>query len=120
MTLVEVVNETREVALGDRIGLADSLWTRLRGLLGKPALTSGEGLLLVPCRSVHMFGMKHAIDVAFVDTEGRVVATYPELQPRRRSGWHRAARKALELPAGTLERTGTLVGDRLSIVAADD
>lgn len=66
-----------------------------------------------------MKGMKYAIDVAFLDRDGRVVAVNPELQPGGRSGWHRRARHALELPAGILRETGTRVGDSLSIDAAE-
>ena len=58
-----------------------------------------------------MFGMRFALDVAFVARDGRVVALYPELPPGGRSRWHREAHAALELPAGTLARTGTRVGD---------
>ena len=31
--------------------------------------------------------------------------------PARRTRWHRGARAALELPAGTLQETGTMEGD---------
>lgn len=120
MRRVTVFNVTRAVALGQRVSVADTHWTRLRGLLGRPPLERGEGLLLRPCQAVHMFGMKHAIDVAFVDGDHTVVATYPGLAPGHRSGWHRAARGALELPEGTLDSTGTQVGDRLTIQPAGD
>jgi len=43
-----------------------------------------------------------------------VVATYAELEPWQRTRMHSKANSALELPAGTLARTGTVVGDRLS------
>jgi uncharacterized membrane protein (UPF0127 family) len=60
-----------------------------------------------------MLGMRYPIDVALLDAERRVVSLHPGLKP----GWHmaasRGARFALELPAGTLARSGTLPGDRL-------
>jgi uncharacterized protein len=116
---VRVWNARRNVALGERVGLADGFLSRLRGLLGRPPLVAGEGLLITPCKGVHMFGMKYPIDVAFIDTDGRVVGLCHELAPGRRSGWFRDARHALELPAGTLAATGTEVGDRLVISGAD-
>ena len=120
MRFVSVRNQSRSgVLLGDRIGLADNFWTRLRGLLGHPPLARGEGLLLDPCRAVHMYGMKQALDVAFLSGGGNVVALYPALQPGKRSGFHREARQALELPAGTLGQTDTRVGDRLAIEAVE-
>jgi uncharacterized protein len=97
--------------LGDRIEVADRWWLRLRGLLGRPVLPAGEGLLLVPCSAVHMLGMRIPLDVAFLDPDGAVVAVYHALAPGARTSWHRAAARALELPAGTLQASGTGVGD---------
>lgn len=113
MKLVSIVNRTRRRVLGTRIGLADRWWLRLRGLLGRAPITPGEGLLLVPCRSVHTFGMGYPIDVAFLDATGTVVALYPALEPGRISRTHRTATQALELPSGTFASSGTEVGDAL-------
>jgi uncharacterized membrane protein (UPF0127 family) len=99
--------------LGDRIGVADRWWLRLRGLLGRTGLSRGEGLLLDPCRAVHMLGMRFPLDVAFLDPSGGVVAVYHALAPGKRTSWHRAAATALELPAGTLQSSGTGVGDTI-------
>jgi hypothetical protein len=93
---------------------AGTWWGRFRGWLGQPEPTQGEGLLLTPCQGIHMIGMKYPIDVAFLDQEGLVVATYANLAPWQRTKLHRKAHSALELPAGTLARTATVVGDRLS------
>jgi uncharacterized membrane protein (UPF0127 family) len=111
---VTVTNVSRGHTLGTRIGVADGWWSRLRGLLGRPAPAEGEGLLLLPCRSVHMFGMRGALDVAFVDRDGAVIAAYHALPPGGRTRWHRRAHAALELPPGTLRRTGTHQGDTLT------
>jgi uncharacterized membrane protein (UPF0127 family) len=70
--------------------------------------------MLSPCRAVHMLGMRFTLDVAFLASDGQVVATYPDLAPGGRTRWHRDARHALELPAGTLARTGTLPGHILT------
>jgi uncharacterized protein len=108
---VRAVNAARGRVLGARIGVADRWWLRFRGLGGRTGLEAGEGLLLRPCRAVHMLGMKFALDVAFLDAGNRVVARYPRLSPGARTRWHRAAQAALELPAGTLDETGTVEGD---------
>lgn len=115
MRHVEVRNAERGALLGDRVGVADGFWTRLRGLLGRPPLEEGEGLWIVPSRGVHMYGMKQPLDVALLDEERRVVATYHELEPWKRTRVHRDARSALELAPGTLARTGTEEGDRLDV-----
>ena len=114
MRLLRVVNTAKGRELGTRIGLADHWLARLRGMLAKPEPDAGAGLLLTPCRSVHMFGMRYPLDVAFLDADGTVVALYPSLSPGSRTGWHRNAVHALELPAGSLMSTDTQVGDVLS------
>ena len=56
-------------------------WARLRGLLGR---APDETLLVIaPCRAIHTFGMKAAIDVAFIDGDGVVAAVERGLPPRR-------------------------------------
>jgi uncharacterized protein len=96
-----------------RVRVADRFWLRARGLLGRPALAEGEGLLLRPCRAVHTWGMRYPIDVAFLDLSGTVVASYPSLAPSRHTRRHSNAECALELPAGALARSSVHVGDRL-------
>jgi len=106
--------------LGMRIGVANTIWTRLRGLLRSPPLRKGEGLLLDPCQAVHMYGMKQALDVAFLGGDGLVIAVYHDLRPGQRSRYHGRARQALELPVGTLRATNTQVGDQMSVRSAND
>lgn len=108
----------RDIVLATRVGLANKPWSRLKGLLGRSHLGPDEGLLLSPCKAVHMWGMKFSLDVAFLDASGCIIATYAELEPGQRTKMHRLARYALELPAGTLARTGTGRGDFLTWEAA--
>ena len=58
-----------------------------------------------------MMGMKFPLDVAFLDAGNRVIARYERLSPGARPRWHKGAHAALELPAGTLQETGTMEGD---------
>lgn len=111
MKCLRIRNRTRDCLLGDRVRLADGWWTRLRGMIGRPEPAPGQGMLIVPSQSVHMFWMKYPLDVAMLDRDGRVVALYPALPPRRWTKQHWKAHAALELPASTLARTGTEVGD---------
>jgi protein-S-isoprenylcysteine O-methyltransferase Ste14/uncharacterized membrane protein (UPF0127 family) len=103
------------VLLADRLRSAHTHWTRLRGLLGTRRLESGHGLWIKPCNQVHMFGMRYAIDVVFLDDERRVLRTVHELQPNRISPRVAGATSVLELPAGTLARVGLAEGVRLEI-----
>jgi uncharacterized membrane protein (UPF0127 family) len=95
---------------------ADTMWTRMRGLLGRGGLAPSEGLWISPCNSIHMFFMRFAIDVVFVDREMAVRKVVERLRPWRMAGC-RGARAAIELPAGAASRSGITVGERLVLEA---
>ena len=115
--------ELPEVALANDDGtvvcerclLAETSLARLRGLLGRSGLSSGEGLLLRPAGSVHTAFMKFTIDVVFLDRDLRVLKVVPELVPWRTAGC-RGARAVLELPAGEASRRGLREGVSLTQV----
>jgi hypothetical protein len=110
---VRIINETRSACLADNVILADTFFTRLRGLLGRPVLEPGWCLVLKPCRSVHTMFMNFSIDVMFVDKNGRVVSLAGDMKPFRFSPVVPDSRLVVELPAGTLARTGTAPGDAI-------
>jgi uncharacterized protein len=86
----------------DDLELASSSWSRFVGLMGRPSLERGRGLLIEPCNSIHMFFMRFAIDVLFLDKQRRVKKVMLELKPWRISPIVFGARSVVELPAGTL------------------
>ncbi len=110
---VRVVNRTRGIVLGDKVRTASGFLSRFVGLLGTASIADGEGLWIVPCRSVHTLGMRYPIDVAFLDARGVVVGILGGLPPNRIGRVVRDARGALELRSGILAVTGTVTGDRL-------
>lgn len=112
---VAVFNLTRGVALVHNLEVAESLSARMRGLLGRAGLAVGAGLWIRPCSSIHTVGMRFAIDAAFVDAQSRVLRTYHALSPWRVTRIVWGAVGVLELAAGTLAATGTLVGDQLDL-----
>lgn len=101
--------------LASQVLLADSFVLRLRGLLFRPRLAEGEGLYLVPCRSIHMFGMRYAIDALFLNRAGVVVGLVNSLGPGQLSPLFPSAHGCLELPAGTIASSGTELGDRVEM-----
>ena len=117
MKVVCVTNTTRASVLCQRCSVADNLFTRVRGLLGRSGLEANEGLLINPCPSIHMFGMKFALDVIFV-TADNVVTDYVEnIAPGKAyvaKAHHGKARAAIELPVGAISRNGTQIGDELA------
>ena len=98
----------------ERCLVTDSPLTRMRGLLGRRGLESGEGLLLRPAGSVHTFFMRFPIDVVFLSRDGEVLKIAQAL-PAWRTAGARRAKMALELGAGEAERRGMRVGSRLDL-----
>jgi hypothetical protein len=113
--LIRVANSVRACGVANRCELANTFWTRFLGLMGRAPLEPGQGLLIYPESSIHMFFMRFPIDVLFVDQHDRVLALHESLQPYRSFASKWGARYVLELPAGTIQQTGTQVGDVLTL-----
>ena len=114
---MNAANVTRGRVLAGDVEVAGSVWARFMGLMGRRTLASDAALWLPGDNGIHMFFMRFAIDAIFLgkpgpDGDRRVVAAKQRLRP-----WIGmvplvgAANGVLELPAGTIEATGTRVGD---------
>ncbi len=113
--MIRYVNKTKNTVLAERVRYAKTFMTRLKGLLGTSALSDGDGLLISPCSSIHMFGMKYSIDCVFLDKHNTVVGLVENIQPGKMSKTFSNATQCLELPAGKIARTGTAVGNALTV-----
>jgi uncharacterized membrane protein (UPF0127 family) len=114
MPQVALANDDGDVVC-ENCFLAETSSARLRGLLGRSGLSSGEGMLLRPASSIHTAFMRFAIDAVFLDQADRVVKVVPDLHPWRIAA-SRGARAVLELPAGEAARRGLRPGVSLTQV----
>jgi len=73
----------------------------LLGLAQLDRRLAGTGLLIPRCSSVHTFGMRFALDLVFLDRDGRPCSVRRAVAPRRLA-WDRRASAVLELPAQRL------------------
>lgn len=96
-----------------RCVVASSPWRRMRGLLGRRELGTGEGILLRPASAIHCWFMRFAIDAVFLDEDLVVLKVAPDVQPWRMRS-HRGAKAVLEVAAGEAARRGVEVGDQLA------
>lgn len=88
----------------ERVAYAQRVPDRMRGLLGCTALPAGRGLIIDPCNSIHMIGMRFALDVIFLDRDWRVTSIHRDIRPGRLMLWGaRGSRRVLELTAGTCD-----------------
>src|SRR5437868_2964698 len=113
--IMSIVNTTRNTTLADKARRAASFVDRGRGLMLSDPLPSGGGLVIEPCNSIHMFFMRYPLDILFLDEQGKVLFMYKGIKPWRMGRIVRGARMAVELPEGVIDRTGTQLGDKLTI-----
>jgi len=115
-----IVNRTRDGGVVcAHTEVADTIFKRLRGLLGRASLAPGEGMLFRGESSIHSAFMRFRFDAVFMDRELRVVGLAEDIPPwRARSA--RGARNILELAAGEIARTGVALGDELAEVEERD
>jgi uncharacterized membrane protein (UPF0127 family) len=109
-----LVNHRTGVAVAHDVQTALDSRSRRKGLLGRNGLRHDEALILAPCCAIHTFGMRFAIDVAFVARDGRVVKIVEHLAAWRIAASLRAL-ATVELPAGQARRADLHEGDRLVV-----
>ncbi|MGA2671596.1 MAG: DUF192 domain-containing protein [Terracidiphilus sp.] len=114
---MQVSNLTRHTVLATCMEVADSGPKRNKGLLGRESLAPGEGLWIVPCEAIHTFWMKFSIDLVYLDRKNRIKKLKSNVGPWRLSACF-SAHSVLELPAGTIRKTLTSLGDELEVSSA--
>jgi uncharacterized membrane protein (UPF0127 family) len=115
-----VYNQTRECFLGLRVAAADTSFARLKGLIGRLHLRSGEGIWVVPSNGVHTLGVLFRIDLIYLDESQKVIEVI-EYFPRFRIAPLRIrAASVLELPQHTIYSSQTQKGDRLLICTPEE
>lgn len=96
-----------------KIEMADSFFTRLKGLMFRKDPIKDEGLWIVPCNGVHMFFMKFPIDIVLLNKQNEVVAVHQDLKPWRITKPVKTAHSTLELPVGSIKKLGIGTGDNI-------
>lgn len=115
-----VYNQTRESFLSLAVTVADTLLTRLRGLIGRSRVGADEGLWLVPSRGVHTVGVRVPLDLIYLDANYRVVHLEEYFPTFRIAPLRTQAESVLELPTHTIYSSQTQIGDQLVVCVADE
>ena len=118
MQVLQVMDQTRDTMIGDRVTVADTSLRRMVGLLGRSELGTGEGLWIRPSSGVHTIGMRFAIDVVGLDKHHRVIKLWEHLRPYRMTSVSAALRSVVELPSGRILECEIQVGDLFHFKAA--
>jgi uncharacterized membrane protein (UPF0127 family) len=115
-----VYNQTRECFLCLGVTPADTIFSRLKGLIGRLRLRLDEGMWVVPSQGIHTFGVLFPLDLIYLDENYRVIHVI-EYFPRFRIAPLRAqAASVLELPTHTIYSSQTQPGDQLVICVAEE
>lgn len=112
---VFVYNKTKETFLAFRVNIADSFAGRLVGLLGRRSLKPDSGVWIVPANAIHTIGMMFSFDVVMIDKDFKVVSLKELVKPFRVILPKLRAETVIELPAHTIFRSRTEIGDELVI-----
>jgi uncharacterized membrane protein (UPF0127 family) len=110
-------NLTRDSSLATSLEVATSFWAKFMGLMGRPSLAPGSGLWLGGTNNIHMMFMRFQMDAVFLgkdsaDGSRPVVALRRSMRPWTGVVWFaRGADGVVELPAGAIDASGTVVGD---------
>jgi len=110
---MKCINKTKNLLVVENVILANTYFSRLRGLLGKKSLGAGEGMLLKPCNAIHMMFMRFNIDAVFISKDNKVVYILKNFRKWRFSKIVGNAASTLELAAGASEGKFD-IGDELS------
>src|ERR1700758_4163687 len=112
---VFVYNKTKETFLAFRVNIADSVAGRLIGLLGRRSLKPDSGVWIVPANAIHTIGMLFSFDAVMIDKDFKVVSVKELVRPFRVILPNLRAESVIELPAHTIFRSRTEIGDELII-----
>ena len=112
---MKVINATKNAVVVSRLEKAENFWSRLKGLLGRPALPDDTALWIDRCPSIHTFFMGFDIDVIFVDRANKVRACYSAVKPWRLIPPVMGAWSVYELAVGGIARGQVEVGDQLHV-----
>lgn len=105
-----------EIPLFPKVNVASTFFHRMRGLLGRQP--SPQLLMIAPCRSIHTYGMRYPIHVAFFDRDGIVLSAERSVPPgTRRSCEHACG--VLEMPAIFEGDHWFVAGDHLRLAPPD-
>ena len=109
---MKITNITKDKIIANNAVAPKGLIAQSIGLIGakKP-----YALVLNTSLGVHTFGVRFPVDILVLDKDDKVVSIKENLAPFRIFVWNPRFSKVIELAAGTIKKTKTSVGDKLSL-----
>src|SRR5574344_1306230 len=112
---MKIYKSTQNELIAEEVKVANNIVTRTIGLLSRKFLNINEGLIILPCHSIHTWFMRFNIDVIFVNKKNKAIATYKNVKPFRILPIHITSRYVIELTSGVIDKERIQKGDEIRI-----
>ena len=112
---LSITNITKTSCISSRACLANTFFSRLKGLLGRNGFKGIDGFFIPKCRAVHTFFMQFPIDIICINKDFRVIRIVRNLQPYKNFTCLLATHGVIELPEGMITSTKTELGDYIEM-----
>lgn len=116
---MKVLKEDGNIAIVEKLKIADSFFDRLKGYMLKKRISGNEGLLLTNTKQIHTFWMLTDIDVVYLkridDKTYYIIGLQKGLKPWRIGCLYKNATAILELKSGKIDATDIKIGDKIEI-----
>lgn len=101
-----------------KIYIADTFWTRFKGLMGKSSeqISDMGGLLIKPCSQIHTFFMKAPIDVVYLNKEWKVIYIDESVKPNKCCKLVKGAKCLVEFPEGEVKNLKIKENNTLEVI----
>ncbi len=118
MLKVEVYIKTTNQYVAS-VYVAQSFFTRFKGLMLKKNIAKNEGLLITSTKQIHTFWMRFAIDIIYLKQhnlyEYEVIGIKEAMQSWRMGRYYKQATDVLELKQGMIKKHEIKVGEKIWI-----
>jgi len=114
--LVRIENLTQKTTIMRNGKIADNPWSRLQDLIGTPQLEQGDGLLIIPYKSVRRIFMSVAVDLLYINEADQVVGLDERILPSSIRKPRRDCSYMIEVPVGTIALNQTNIGNLLQVI----
>ena len=111
----KLVNQTKNITIAEKVIEADSIGTRMVGLMFKDSFPENQTLWISQCNWIHTFFCRFPLDVVFVDKKLVVKGIKRQLKPWRLPGPVFSANSVFELTAGQVATNQIEIGDQLYV-----
>jgi uncharacterized membrane protein (UPF0127 family) len=111
-----LVSRTTGKTIVSQLTIAAGFWSRFVGWQFRVKPAAGEGLLIVPCNSIHTCFVRFAMDLIFLDRNGTVLAVRRKVRPWRLAVGPSKSHAVVEVVAGA---AGVQPSEVLRLAAAE-